>query len=147
MFLLIFFMMFFMIIFLYHTVYLHTVNPYVPRKTKQTQQQHENSVYKKDIVTRRYSLEQTKRSIETLQNKICVQRKLVEKSKKQLKKSSSFEQTKRSFRVQRKLIKKSKKQLKKLNMELNKDLTGLEYLKLIPTKRTKCKFCSLKDNI
>ena len=122
MFLLIFFMMFFIIVFLYHTVYLHTVNPYVPRKTKQTQQQHENSVYKKDHVTRRYvkkssSFEQTQRNINTLQNQI---------------------------RVQRKLIEKSKKQLNKLNMELEKDLMGLAYLTLIETKRTKCKFCSLK---
>ena len=122
MFLLIFFMMFFIIVFLYHTVYLHTVNPYVPRKTKQTQQQHENSVYKKDNVIRRYvkkssSFEQTQRNINTLQNQI---------------------------RVQRKLIEKSKKQLNKLNMELEKDLMGLAYLTLIETKRTKCKFCSLK---
>ncbi len=111
-----------MIVFLYHTVYLHTVNPYVPRKTKQTQQQHENSVYKKDNVTRRYvknstSFEQTQRSIDTLQNEI---------------------------RVQRKLIEKSKKKLNKLNMKLEKDLMGLAYLTLIETKRTKCKFCSLK---
>ena len=122
MFLLIFFMMFFMIVFLYHTVYLHTVNQYAPRKTKQTQQQHENSVYKKDNVTRRYvkkssSFEQTQRNINTLQNQI---------------------------RVQRKLIEKCKKQLNKLNMELEKDLMGLAYLTLIETKRTKCKFCSLK---
>lgn len=131
MFLLIFFMMFFMIVFLYHTVYLHRRKqsvPCVPRKTKQTQQQHDNKVYKKDkkdkndnvktrYVKKSSSFEQTQRNINTLQNQI---------------------------RVQRKLIEKSKKQLNKLNMELEKDLMGLAYLTLIETKRTKCKFCSLK---
>jgi len=72
MFLLIFFMMVFMIIFLYHTVYLHTVNPYVPRRTKPTQQQHENSVYKKDNVKTIYVRLERER-IENTINKINIE--------------------------------------------------------------------------